>query len=1312
MQCTNYSTEPLKTIHNAYGEAAADYIASIMETDAFKEWYGKEGLPKLEGTYITNVSGEKWDVTDTVQGWKDVHAKAAGYYGQLHDVNTPGIFNTLNRKVIEYNKTPFPLKAQIVRTTEDGKEYYKIILTSNKAFKKSDGRVGLDSDRSQLEGVKPLFYMSNPITEEELKGNDRIAVREQEMKEGVYQIGEGYYRVTLRNAQPVYNRNSGVTNIEMRKRLLEDGNMSFRFKEDFLANKLPMYLYDIKKVEDSNVKLLPDFSGTMTVGKKAKYKGERFLSGYADIDNFINTLVEHRTALYDQRKAAKGDLLKVQQLSSRISVISEQINNLKKSPVVDTINFVGRNLMLQLSRKLEETNTSEDIHEALRLTQAWANIGQVLNLNPTNPSEEDLKNIEDANAVKGMASNLFEQYFKKYRQTLFDLIDSKLPARNGVKASKTIYGDNDQIALTDINSIGANLISGAFSSNAIEQVSDALYKESDALTLDDNYDTERAMKEAVSELLGKDMHESKASDFNFLFTKKGELVTKYDREFQKKLAMMQYVAFDKGKMSKSKSEHYQNAIALGAKEEEFPKALSKKEYYDFEHEHFDYKLANEATGHDGQKLFDEFMEEYKQSITHLNEVGEEVYDQKLYDKMYKDYDPAQFPKYLDSQKGKDYNKGHVWYTKVIKEGKVALSSEYSALSEKQLAFYNYFTHAFREGQREFVMDSRYNELDLDKQLLHFVIEAGGDLKAKVAHMGEKFKDFVKDIATVRYVENDQIEKPTRALTNIEHLAVTFKGIDKFIPEANSRTAAHPLHILDSFLKASNMFKNKRRIEDNINMIRDLTMTAKRKETTGGGAVKRDLVGRAMQSDTKTHIADRVDFTARAELTGVSKLPYESSNAVKPGTRQFSAERLADSVNNFTNFRTMALAPLGAAGNLIMGTLNNYTYSAGGLYFNDSELSKAYSIMKMAPLKYYSHGKLADKNALKIAELMRRYNLIGHNMAHQEDGMAWFYTLQESGEFMSQGATAVAQMLHTKVETKEGTKTLWDLFSLDDKGMIVYHSDKLAEDSEWLSKEKLNAAFQKIRKVNQKIHGDYTNPLMVKQNVLGRVVMKFRTWLPMAMKDRFGAYYEDRELGAQKGRYRSAYQLGKAAMQGIFAHDWTNAQEMGKVAAKIFLPFIGRNIKLSEKLSDIDRQNLVMFCREMQFAMITTMAMLITKGLIHKGTGDDDAEQSMLRYLYNQMERSQSEMMFFFYPSDQMQILRDVVPLYSSVKEGMLVLSRSASYIRDPSSDLYMTGYRKGHSKLGTAVENFLPVTRSGQKMWGAAAQVFNNTQYR
>jgi hypothetical protein len=1322
MRCTNYSLPLYDLLSKVYNTAAADYIAAIMESDHFQQWYGKTEIPDImETPFLKNQAGQEWNMVETIDNWVKQQEYAAGFRDSSgerikYGVDEPGVQDKLAKMASSFNLQATPFHARPVRLGDE----YVIMLGFDASYKKKNERAMIAAAPQGRRETESLFYFNNIDPKVLHSGKRNLSIRPDFCKEGIYQLGKSFYRVSLKYQKPIMVRDVKEKISELKDRLIQDEDaIEFKYTKDFFAARAPMFIYDVVKVDmdETKAKAMPDFVGLMAIKPQKRAKGQKLLTGYADVDKYLKALTESKEALYRQRTAVKADLAKVQEIDAQLDVIKTQIDRLHKEAKIDTITAVGRTLLGQLRKDMDKSFTFDQMQEALRIAKAWMDIDKVIDFAPVNPDEEELEILEEAKEVRDMAKTLYQVYFNKFRDKALDLVDEKLGFdEKGNPRSMNLVDDEGEIRILDIDKAGSMGIGISFSANELEQLTADLIEKSEMKALDEDYEFNKGLENAVIDLTGKGYKHTKASDFNFMFTKDSNgnsaLVTKVNRDFYKEVYINRYKAFDKRKMSKNRSENYMNAIALGATAAELKGDMTPKEYYDFERAKFDYELTES-----GKMEWERYMEVQREAhIIGYDEANEPIYDKINLEKIQAEYDPQNFSDFLEG-KSKHPKSGARWFTKMVKPG-IAESEEFKKMDDKQKAFYNYFVDQFIKGQQDTVVDYRFSQSDIDKAVLQFVIGKPGSTKDKAAYATKKTGKFLESIAGVRYYEDENVKLPSRAITGVEHLGVEFKKVGEFIPDPNSITKANPVEILKSFRLAGHMFKQRRQIEDQLNAIRDLAINANKLERTADGRAKRDIVGKIFTSKHKTNVADRIEYNVKVAMTGKRKEEYSTlSQSTKPGEFKFSIGKTVDSINNYTRFKAMALSPLSATGNFIMGSVNNFIYSAGNQYFTDKELAHGYWLIKTAIPRYFSNNYLGDKNAAKIAELLMRYNVIGdvtEKLYHEGDFLSWFFTWQKGGEFLNQGASTIAQMLNTKIELADGTKkTVWDMFELGKDKKLVFRSDLLAEDSEWNNPERVHTFFMKARKVNQKIHGDYHNPLMVKKDVIGRVFMLFRTWLPMAIKERFGGTYHDYLLGEQRGRYRSL--VGKGVInpfkEALAHHDIKELGTFAKTMAKIFLPFIGRKIKLGN-LSETDQANINMAVREIHFLLMLTLACMSLKAAVDDDDEDPIADKNILRYLYNQGERAQSELEFFFSPKDEMQILRDIIPLYSTFRDGYRVMNRSWTYLTDPEEDEYKRGFRKGNSKAGTAWQEFLPVLRSVQKTWSASEQIFSDTRYQ
>jgi hypothetical protein len=1162
-------------------------------------------------------------------------------------------------------------------------------------------------------------------TEVELSNKKSISVRTGRFTPGVYKVKDKFYRVTLRGNKPQLATEQ--PDKDFAKKVMEGYTpMEGDILQGFLDGRTAMYIYDIEPITGDG-KAMPDFVGAMAM-RPVKAYGSDKLTKDTRIDKYIEALTETKVNLMRDLPNVRTDLVRSNEIRAQIDQVDKFISLLSSRQNTESVISVGLKVLARLKEQLPQATTFGQLHEGLRLSKAYSELHEVIDLALEDPNEEEQKLIEDAKTVQQMATLVLNDYMKRFTEK----VRGDMNSRAGTEVSNKVFDHTGKMIIFDIDWIGGQAISSEYSANEVEKFVSGILREAKNRAGEEYYQFETEMANKVAELTGKKLHEANADDFGFLMEKdkhgRMQLITKFDREFYKELYTMKHLAFEK-----KQGENYQHAVALGASVEDFKKKVTVQEYYEWERKHFDMVLTEQ-----GRKDYEDYIAQVReQEKTGMTPEGEVTYNEEEIIKQINKYNPDKFQAFLDG-KEKRANQGSRWFTKTMKN--VPMSGSYTKLNDKQKAFYEWYVNQILEGRHDLQVDHRFNEADMDSLLLGFAVNVAETAGERLGYYSRELGRWVGSIAHVRYGGTEKFKTPVRALHGRKHIGVEFKRLEDFLPQTDSVSKVNPIKVLKDFRLSGHTFKNFRKIEDTVNAVRDLVVTAKKVEQMPDGRLKRSFVGKMATSTNPTHIADRFEFNLEAQFSGRIKQPLPPTSTkkghIQPGEKRFSIWQTLDSVNEYTRFKAMALSPLSGIGNLSLGAINNYMYAASAQYYTDKELSYGYWVAKGSIAKYWSRDRIITDDARKLAEILYRFNVVGdvtEKMYHDGDKLAWFFTWMKGGEFINQGASAVGQMVHNKIDAKEfkdgKSRNLWEMFKLNADGKVVFDTELLTEESDWNDERTLFSAFDRIKKVNDKIHGDYRNPLQAKKHLMGRIFMLFRTWLPMAVKERFGAKYEDAVLGTQKGRYRTFIEVLPGlkptvkAIKGFFGYASEEDQDLpfdtqqswanfGKLLGQITLPFLRHKtggILDLKGLEEVDRNNLMIFVREMHFILGLIAACAMLKGLA--GDDEDDEDKNMLRYLYNQAERSQSELMFFFNPKDNAQILRDLAPMYSTIREAQRVAIRLYNYIENPEKDTYQRGFRKGDSKLGTSIQELVPVTRSIQKTWSAMSQIYSDKRF-
>lgn len=464
---------------------------------------------------------------------------------------------------------------------------------------------------------------------------------------------------------------------------------------------------------------------------------------------------------------------------------------------------------------------------------------------------------------------------------------------------------------------------------------------------------------------------------------------------------------------------------------------------------------------------------------------------------------------------------------------------------------------------------------------------------------------------------------------------------------------------------------------------------------------------------------------------------------RPTLRKISATVIADSVTDFTRLNLIGLKPHTAAANLLMGLSSTFIYAARNKEYNDQDAWWAFTKVFQTVLKFSHKSRVATPDAIKIGLFAEHFGIITNlyeGQGEQKSKTAaaitkFMYLLQERGEYLIHTQLMLAMMHNQKVTTKNGqTKNLWDAFLVktDSQGnqYLVWDEATFGPAPEWntrqvLNSEGLNVSKRKkfeqdLRKVRIATQGDYQNALLGKSVWQGRMLFLFRTWLPSAIRQRFGKEIE----GEFKGRYitysdftRQAYR--RSGLTGVFGFGFKTIA-LATIKTFNIAPFnyLGMN-KISKVLTEsyekqleqlgmstIDIENMRSNVRELQFILFIAMLVGALKQL------DDDDEDPTLVFLINLGNRLNTDLTFFVNPASFMSTIKDPIGTWKTAQDVADVTTAIVNYVQDPESDTYVRGKRKGKSKLAKNIMDLFPGISGMRAFWNSTEQKFSGPTYK
>lgn len=1095
------------------------------------------------------------------------------------------------------------------------------------------------------------YYKENILK----SGKKKITVRSTKYSPGVYSFEDIYLKIQSRNDnKPIYFKDLKDKE-SFKENFIGENNVVNPLIDSFLEGKVPMYVYDIGKVEVDRMALPSDFKGSADY--IAAPKGYT-LTSIPLLDHYLKTMYESRAAFSKKLTGIKSPDKRVA-LDRKIEKLNSDIDTLTTFRTAEALFEVGEKEMSDLTNEFEDMEEIHELLEAYRSSQAWMNIDRYYAIDLARDFEDVRSElVEQAVKIQSQAHLLNKKIHDKLVNTVINMANEYLSPEK-VKELFT--------PIKDLGMLGAEMTGVSYSSDAMDQLVGKVIQSIKDLT---NHDINEFNEELFSKL-----KKAGKNDINFLFPNR-KLITKYNTEF--------YDTYSE-KMEQAKK-----------------KKITWKEYYSWEKKNMTYTLSD-----DGKKAFEDYKDLRKVDFMELSDEGDEEFDEVGYNTEMKRWDPEEFQKYLDGKEERPNEYGSRFFSK---EPNVALSPEYKNLSKGELEFYEYFMDAVAEAHELLPKDYKFGTFDKDLLAKEFFFNTPPKVFDILKGAHKDVGHFIANLATVKVGVDARDTRITSPITGASFESAKFKPLGQFTKQTDTFGRTNYLDAFRLFKIGSLTFKYKHQAEDLLNLIKDLSATERKVATIGpSGKGVKGLFNENHIAKSATRRLDRLNYTIDAYLTEVYKAPSPHTS-IGSESRKLSFSKLADGINSFTRIRQMALAPMSAISNIMMGMAGNYMYAAGNENMDTKSLTKAIWMLKASPIKYWTHGKidLGNINNL-LAAVMNRWGMLGDITEDMSNGKSFadkLFTFHKGGEYLNQGSSVLAQMLFKKIKSKSGQmKPLRDFISTNEHGVISIDFKNIADDSEFKDMASFDKFFNTARRVNEKIHGDYNSMTMINKNAIGRMFMVFRKWMPMFVKERFGERYEDIDLGTQEGRWRSYYNMvidedGKLNTK-------EGAKNIGKLLFKILVPVLSRSTEFG-MMDKTEQDNMKRNIREIQMIVIVKFLKFATLALLGGGEDDDKRTPKFYKYFYNQLERFNTELMFSYSLSDYKQVVRDFFPAMATADQITELIGAMKNKAIHPEKDTYQRGFRKGQSKLFVETQQTIPIVKQVDQIFSSWSQVYSD----
>ena len=366
-----------------------------------------------------------------------------------------------------------------------------------------------------------------------------------------------------------------------------------------------------------------------------------------------------------------------------------------------------------------------------------------------------------------------------------------------------------------------------------------------------------------------------------------------------------------------------------------------------------------------------------------------------------------------------------------------------------------------------------------------------------------------------------------------------------------------------------------------------------------GWVDQVFYNKSLQKDVAVEIKGN-GFT---ELIGILK---------KGDKKMLSIGKMVDKVIHWTTLKNLGFSLYSPMVNLLGGSANMYMTGANGLYYSKSDLNKAMG------LALAGKTNLPNEDTKKARLILDWLNInAGEFIKKQEDLLSNSTTkklmadynalaLMRESENVLRNAGALAVVLGGKYEFN------WDSFKVVDGKLVVEAND--------FQKSKFK---QQIIKINRKNIGGISEDdmMLAKQQIVGRMLMQHRSWLPALFYERFGGKKYDWVLDKDiEGRYVTAFRL--------FKH------------------LVGLS-KITQ-LSEMEQANLK--SARIELALIIGIGIL--RSLLKSGLDDEDKKEAWYKISDKISDRVTGELVFFIDPTfeSQINILLSPAPVLGTAQD--------------------------------------------------------------
>ena len=222
-------------------------------------------------------------------------------------------------------------------------------------------------------------------------------------------------------------------------------------------------------------------------------------------------------------------------------------------------------------------------------------------------------------------------------------------------------------------------------------------------------------------------------------------------------------------------------------------------------------------------------------------------------------------------------------------------------------------------------------------------------------------------------------------------------------------------------------------------------------------------------------------------------------------------------------------------NYLEGQLSNMYAAMAGTYFTPENIYRANMIVRKSTIKMVTGGKLASKEAKKLAALMARFNVLqdSSNELQRASKRSFLnkasvldpYELTRRVEYKNQAPIMLAILFDRNITDVNGQNpvTVWD--AMDEEGNLKpeYRTPENVATWEQCGTQEYREFSTKVTKAIVNIHGDYheLRGMQATDYMLGKALLMFKRWSARWVFTHWAKEQDDIETGVRvKGSVKS------------------------------------------------------------------------------------------------------------------------------------------------------------------------------------------------